>query len=191
MCEGPYDWRNNINLRVYFYQASVDTSFTNSKWTSSRWCSNHLVSHMHLWVAQEAGSWFLLYFHLKLSCKGVWQILNWRCLAWLSKTGEWSAGLTRGLEMMVCQMTKTTATRVYPDHYRETKNTVPKHISPTLGCFSYSMRKTGLWETTGFPRVRILQSFCPTMFRLHVTRWKFHLKREQYAVNQTYHLYFL
>lgn len=169
MCEGPYDWRNDINLRGYFYQASVDTSSTNSKWTSSRWCRDHLVSHMHLWVAQEAGSWFLLYFHLELSWKGAWQDIELTVLSMTQEDRGVIAGLTRGLETMVCQMTKTTATRVYPDHYRKTKNTIPKHISPTLACFSYSMLKTDLWETTGFPGVRILQSFCPTMFRLHVT----------------------
>lgn len=45
MCEYPFNWRSNINLWKYFYQDSVDTSFTNSKCkTNNSGCNDPLVS---------------------------------------------------------------------------------------------------------------------------------------------------
>lgn len=50
-----------------FIKILKDTNFANSKSKiSSNWRNHHLVSYMQLWVAQEAGSSFLLYFPLQL-----------------------------------------------------------------------------------------------------------------------------
>lgn len=90
-------------------------------------------------------------------------------------------------------MTKITATCIYLDNYRKTKNWLPKHISPTAGCFLYPILKMDIWETT--------RSFQPEECWIHVllrcwgytsqSKCKFHLRMEPHTINQPYHLYFL
>lgn len=55
----------------------------------------------------------------------------------------------------------------YLDHYRKTEKLLPKHISPTFGCFFYPMMmQIDIWEIIMFLVGRILESLPSVMFRL-------------------------